>query len=67
MVNICSWTHFGGEYDRIVQSDPIVDVIPWKDVLFSLPNIFLVISIIFLGTLTFRKWKTNDIPYKRNN
>ena len=59
--------NFGGEYIRIVQSDPIVDVIPWKDVLFSLPNIFLIISIIFLGTLAFRKLKTNDIPYKRNN
>ena len=59
--------NFAGEYIRIVQNDPIVDVIPWKDVLFSLPNIFLIISIIFLGTLTFRKWKTDDIPYKRNN
>ncbi len=59
--------NFTGEYIRIVQSNPIVDVIPWKDVLFSLPNIFLIISIIFLGTLTFRKWKTDDIPYKRNN
>ena len=59
--------NFTGEYIRVVQSNPIVDVIPWKDVLFSLPNIFLIISIIFLGTLTFRKWKTDDIPYKRNN
>jgi len=59
--------NFAGDYIRIVQNDPIVDVIPWKDVLFSLPNIFLIISIIFLGTLTFRKWKTNDIPYKRND
>jgi hypothetical protein len=48
---------FLGEYDRIVQNDAIVDVIPWTAILFSLPNIFLVIGIIFLGALTFRKWK----------
>ena len=48
---------FVGEYDRIVQNDAIVDVIPWTAILFSLPNIFLVIGIIFLGALTFRKWK----------
>ena len=58
---------FVGEYSRIAQGDPIVNVIPWKDVIFSLPNFILIISIIFLGTLTFRKWKTYDIPRKRNN
>jgi hypothetical protein len=48
---------FVGEYDRIVQNNAIVDLIPWTAILFSLPNIFLVIGIIFLGALTFRKWK----------
>ena len=57
--------NFVGEYNRIVQNDAIIDVIPWKDVLLSLPNIFLIIGIIFLGALTFRKWKTYDIPHKR--
>jgi hypothetical protein len=57
--------NFDGEYNRIVQNDAIIDVIPWKDVLLSLPNILLIIGIIFLGTLTFRKSKTHDIPHKR--
>lgn len=54
-----------GQYNSVVQSVPIVDMVPLRDAILSVPNIFLTISILFLATLTFRRLKTHDIPHKR--